>query len=52
VKTENGKKYELFADSLAAARAGRGKAIVKRSKFAEVELELPEVPELPEPEES
>jgi DNA gyrase subunit A len=52
VKTDGGKKYELFADSLAAARAGRGKAVVKRSNFAEVEPELPDVPELPEPEES
>jgi len=51
VKTENGKKYELFADSLAATRAGRGKAIVKRSGFAEYETDLPEVQELPEPEE-
>jgi DNA gyrase subunit A len=52
VKTEKGRRFELFAESLAATRASRGKAIVKRSRFAEVEYELPPVPDLPSPEES
>ncbi len=51
VKTEKGRRYELFADSLAATRAGRGKALVKRSRFAEFEPLEPAVPELGETEE-
>ncbi|MBK6684498.1 MAG: DNA topoisomerase IV subunit A [Deltaproteobacteria bacterium] len=46
VRTESGKKFELFAESLEGPRGGRGKALVKRSTFASVEHELPEVPAL------
>jgi DNA gyrase subunit A len=51
VKTDKGKKYQLWPSELASSRAGRGKAMVKTASFAEVEWELPEVPELPEEEE-
>ena len=46
VRTDKGKKYELFAESLITTRGGRGKAVVKRSKFKDVEYQLPEVPSL------
>ena len=46
VRTDKGKRFELFADSLLGARGGRGKAVVKRSDFATVDWELPEVPDL------
>jgi DNA gyrase subunit A len=46
VLTEKGKRFELFAEALLSARGGRGKPIVKRSSFAEVELPLPAVPDL------
>ncbi len=48
VRTDKGKKYELFADSLHATRGGRGKAVVKRATFSTVDWPVPEVPELPE----
>ncbi len=48
VRTDKGKKYELFAEGLLATRGGRGKAVVKRSDFATVDHELPPVPELGE----
>ncbi|MEM6367580.1 MAG: DNA topoisomerase IV subunit A [Myxococcota bacterium] len=51
VFTDKGKKYALWASELAGARASRGRAVVKRASFAEVEYVLPEVPELPEEEE-
>lgn len=46
VRTEKGKKYELFAESLVAARGGRGRAVVKRARFRIVDHDLPEIPEL------
>ncbi len=46
VKTEKGKEHELFAESLLGKRAGRGKQVVKRSKFQEVVHFLPEIPTL------
>ena len=51
VRTDKGKKYELFAEGLLATRGGRGKAVVKRTRFANVDWPVPEVPELPEAEE-
>jgi DNA gyrase subunit A len=48
VRTDKGKKYELFAEGLLATRGGRGKAVVKRSNFASADTVLPEVPELGE----
>lgn len=48
VRTDKGKKYELFAEGQLGTRGGRGKAVVKRSDFATVDWELPEVPELGE----
>jgi len=51
VFTDKGKKYALWASELAGPRAGRGRAVVKRARFAEVEYRLPDVPELPEDEE-
>jgi DNA gyrase subunit A len=46
VRTDKGKKFELFAEGLLGARGGRGKPVVKRSDFAAVDWELPEVPDL------
>ncbi|MEL7368518.1 MAG: DNA topoisomerase (ATP-hydrolyzing) [Myxococcota bacterium] len=48
VRTDKGKKYELFADGLLANRGGRGKAVVKRARFATVDHPVLEVPELSE----
>ena len=48
VSTEKGKKYELFVEGTLGTRGGRGKAVVKRTGFATVDYELPEVPELGE----
>ena len=48
VFTDKGKKYALWASELAGPRAGRGRAVVKRASFAEVEYRLPEIPELSE----
>ncbi len=48
VRTESGRKLELFADGLLATRGGRGKAVVKRTKFAAVDWRAPEVPHLTE----
>ena len=50
VRTDKGKRYELFAEGLLATRGGRGKAVVKRAKFSTVDWPVPEVPELPEEE--
>jgi DNA gyrase subunit A len=50
--TENGRRYELFVESLLGTRGGRGKQVVKRASFADVELPLPEVPKLQEDEPS
>ena len=50
VRTDKGKKYELFAESLLTTRGGRGKTVVKRASFATVDWPVPEVPELPEEE--
>jgi DNA gyrase subunit A len=46
VSTEKGRKFELFAEALLSSRGGRGKQVVKRSTFVEVELPLPAVPDL------
>ena len=48
VRTDKGKKYELFAEGLLATRGGRGKAVVKSTRFSSVDWALPELPELPE----
>ncbi len=48
VRTDKGKKYELFAEAQMGTRGGRGKSVVKRSTFASVDWELPEIPELSE----
>jgi len=48
VRTDKGRKYELFAEAQLGTRGGRGKAVVKRSNFATVDWDLPEVPELSE----
>lgn len=48
VRTDKGKKYELFAEAQLGTRGGRGKAVVKRSDFATVDWDLPEIPELGE----
>jgi DNA gyrase subunit A len=48
VFTESGRRFELFAEALESTRGARGKALVKRSKFATVEYNLPEVPQLGE----
>jgi DNA gyrase subunit A len=44
--TDKGRRFELFAEALETTRGGRGKPVVKRSTFADVELPLPEVPVL------
>jgi len=48
VFTENGKRFELFAEALESTRGARGRALVKRSKFTSVEYTLPDVPQLGE----
>jgi DNA gyrase subunit A len=48
VFTENGRRFELFAEALESSRGARGKALVKRSGFSSYEYTLPEVPELGE----
>ena len=46
VYTDKGKKFEMTAEGLLATRGGRGKAVVKRSSFAEMTIDLPEIPDL------
>jgi DNA gyrase subunit A len=48
VFTDNGRRFELFADALESTRGARGKALVKRNKFTTVEYALPDVPQLGE----
>jgi hypothetical protein len=46
--TEAGRRYELFAEGLLGQRGGRGKQVVKRAAFVDVETTLPDVPVLEE----
>mgnify|MGYP006286926099 CR=1 FL=1 len=48
VYTERGKRYDLFVEAIASTRGGRGKAVVKRSGFADADPAPVEVPTLEE----
>lgn len=48
--SEGGRRYELTVEGVEGTRGGRGKAVVKTSRFARVERELPEVRSLGESE--
>ncbi|MEL6187074.1 MAG: DNA topoisomerase, partial [Myxococcota bacterium] len=48
VYTDKGRRYDLFVDAIAGPRGGRGKAVVKRTGFAEYEPVEAEVPSLEE----
>ncbi len=48
VFTDGGRRFELFAEALESTRGARGRALVKRSKFTEVEFQLPDVPQVGE----
>ncbi len=48
VRTAGKQKREIFAGAVLGSRGGKGKLLVKRSGFAKVEYELPDIPELSE----
>ncbi len=48
--SEGGRRYELTVEGVEGTRGGRGKAVVKKSRFAGVERGLPEVASLGESE--